>query len=309
MSVSNKKSCIVCGGELSPGKRGGQRKFCSIKCGSSYHNRRNAIKPILSGGTVTCPQCGNEFERSDKTKRECCSLTCAHKWNWRNERDEIRRKAEKQKGSENPGDFKAWVLSLHSAGYSRGAIIDALGLPLRTFRGWIEQHNKECKQSGLPKKRGYPRNYKGPQTAEEWLSALRNGSESIDSERIITDEIDGRPIHLVCGATVSGKGADCLCADIQARLKMNPFSGEVFVYCGKRYDRVRYIYWDGGGFNVITRRCESGTYPWPPSKIGEVICATDKDLDLILRGSPNIRIGSISWDSFGFSENNFCSYV
>lgn len=306
MSEPIKKSCVVCGKELAAGKRGGQRKFCGTKCGSAYHNPRNAAKPQLPGGTAQCPQCGKEFERPYNTKRECCSLTCGHQWNWRKEVKQIRLEAKEQYKLENPGNFRAWVLSLHSAGYSRGAIALALNLPLRAFRGWIEQHNKECGFDNAPRKRICRRNNSDAQTPEEWINVLRNGTNGHGSGGEEPAETSGRQIYLVCGVVAAGKGADCFCADIQARLRMNPFGGDIFAFCGKRRDRVRYMFWDGEGFRVISRRRESGAYPWPPTSLGLIMPISESDFELLLcddMAFTRNRKLAANWDSLHFMDD------
>jgi transposase len=59
------------------------------------------------------------------------------------------------------------------------------------------------------------------------------------------------------------KGIDGLAGVVQEMLRLDPFSGAVFVFRAKRADRVKLLVWDGSGLTLIYKRLEDGKFCWP----------------------------------------------
>jgi transposase len=60
------------------------------------------------------------------------------------------------------------------------------------------------------------------------------------------------------------KGPDGLAALVRETLRLDPFSGMVFVFRSKRADRVKILAWDGSGLVMLWKRLERGAFKWPP---------------------------------------------
>lgn len=64
------------------------------------------------------------------------------------------------------------------------------------------------------------------------------------------------------------KGFDGLSAQIRNILQLDPFSGAVFLFRGKRGDRLKALVWDGSGLCLYAKRLERGKFVWPRAHEG-----------------------------------------
>jgi transposase len=93
---------------------------------------------------------------------------------------------------------------------------------------------------------------------------------------------EGR-IWLACGATDMRKGFDGLAAIVQLQLTEDPFSGQLFVFRGRRGDRVKLLWWDGDGLCLFAKRLERGAFVWPHAESG-VVHLSRAQLSMLLEG-------------------------
>ena len=69
---------------------------------------------------------------------------------------------------------------------------------------------------------------------------------------------------IVCGTTDLRKGIEGLACIIKKQYAMNPFERDVlFLFCGKRSDRIKALLWEGTGFLLLYKRLEGGFFSWP----------------------------------------------
>jgi transposase len=80
----------------------------------------------------------------------------------------------------------------------------------------------------------------------------------------------GTQIWLACGATDLRNGFDGLAALIQTQLAEDAFSGQLFIFRGRRGDRVKVLWFDGDGLCLFCKRLESGRFVWPQAVSGTV---------------------------------------
>lgn len=80
---------------------------------------------------------------------------------------------------------------------------------------------------------------------------------------MIGDISQAKNIYIVCGYTDMRKSIDGLSAIVQQNFKLDVFSGNLFLFCGKRCDRIKALLWEEDGFVLLYKRLENGKYKWP----------------------------------------------
>jgi len=93
----------------------------------------------------------------------------------------------------------------------------------------------------------------------------------------------GTRIWIAAGVTDMRKGFDGLAALVQETLADDPFSGQMFVFRGRRGDRVKLLWWDGDGLCLLAKRLERGRFVWPQASSGSVLLSVAQ-LSMLLEG-------------------------
>src|SRR5947207_446105 len=93
----------------------------------------------------------------------------------------------------------------------------------------------------------------------------------------------GTRVWVAAGVTDMRKGMDGLAALVQAALGERPFSGDVFVFRGKRGDLLKLLWWSGDGMNLYGKRLERGRFVWPQATSGAVHLS-NAQLSMLLEG-------------------------
>lgn len=80
---------------------------------------------------------------------------------------------------------------------------------------------------------------------------------------MLGDFLSAEKIYIACGHTDMRKSIDGLAAIVQQNFKMNPFPKNLFLFSGRRHDRLKALLWEGDGFVLLYKRLESGRFQWP----------------------------------------------
>ena len=70
-------------------------------------------------------------------------------------------------------------------------------------------------------------------------------------------------IYIACGYTDLRRGIDGLAGIIQQEFNLDPFQNSLFLFCGRKTDRIKALLWEGDGFLLLYKRLEAGKYQWP----------------------------------------------
>ena len=80
---------------------------------------------------------------------------------------------------------------------------------------------------------------------------------------MLGDFTKAEDVYIICGYTDLRKSIDGLAAIVKLNFGMDPFSPTLFLFCGKRRDRLKALFWEGDGFILLYKRLENGSYKWP----------------------------------------------
>ena len=90
-------------------------------------------------------------------------------------------------------------------------------------------------------------------------------------------------VWLAAGVTDLRKGFAGLSALAQSVLRLDPYSGHLFVFRGRRGDLIKVIWWVGHGACLFSKRLERGRFVWPSPADGK-INLTQAQLAMLLEG-------------------------
>lgn len=90
-------------------------------------------------------------------------------------------------------------------------------------------------------------------------------------------------VWLAAGVTDMRKSIDGLAAIVKYQMGINPLEPAVFVFCGRRRDRIKLLYWDVNGFWLLYKRLEKGRFRWPATGT-ESVLLTRRQLTWLLDG-------------------------
>jgi transposase len=93
----------------------------------------------------------------------------------------------------------------------------------------------------------------------------------------------GVRIWLVAGVTDMRRGLDGLSALVQTMLSADVLSGQLFIFRGRRSDRVKIIWHDADGLCLFYKRLDRGRFVWTQAADGAVLL-TPAQLSTLLEG-------------------------
>ena len=93
-----------------------------------------------------------------------------------------------------------------------------------------------------------------------------------------------RKIYLATGYTDLRRGIDGLAAIIRFQFDLDPYDKDtLFLFCGRRCDRIKALLWEGDGFLLMYKRLGTGAFSWPRSA-DEAIEITQEQYRMLMQG-------------------------
>ena len=102
-------------------------------------------------------------------------------------------------------------------------------------------------------------------------------------------------VFAALGATDMRKSYDTLAEEVRRVIGEDPLSGDVFVFCNRSRNRIKVLCFDRGGYWLLARRLEQGTFAWPRERTASRVTMRSDDLLLLLGGLDPSRYSRRAW--------------
>jgi transposase len=100
----------------------------------------------------------------------------------------------------------------------------------------------------------------------------------------ILSQISADFLYISIGFTDMRLSIDGLAAKVQQVFQLDPCASSLFLFCGRRNDRIKALYFEGDGFLLMYKRLESkGRFQWPRLE-SEARLITPQQLRWLLEG-------------------------
>lgn len=102
---------------------------------------------------------------------------------------------------------------------------------------------------------------------------------------MLNDAVGFEKIFIATGYTDLRRGIDGLASTIKFQFDLDPFQKHIlFLFCGKRTDRIKGLVWEGDGFLLLYKRLNIGGFSWPRTK-EEAMEITPEQFQMLMQTS------------------------
>jgi len=96
-------------------------------------------------------------------------------------------------------------------------------------------------------------------------------------------DLNAVKIFIRPGITDLRKAVNGLSVIVQEKMKQDPFSGSVYLFCNHERKLLKAVYWDKTGFWLSQKRLEKDKFPWPADET-EARELSAEELRMLLSG-------------------------
>lgn len=101
---------------------------------------------------------------------------------------------------------------------------------------------------------------------------------------MLKDAAGIKKVYIATGYTDLRQGIDGLATIVHKQFKMSPFDKDtLFLFCGKKTDRIKGLLWEGDGFLLLYKRLGTGNFSWPRTS-STALEITEDQYKLLMEG-------------------------
>ena len=100
---------------------------------------------------------------------------------------------------------------------------------------------------------------------------------------MLAENIAYRNVYIICGYTDMRKSINGLVAILTEKYQVRPDAESLYLFCGKRADRMKAILWEEDGFLLLYKRLDNGRFQWPRNET-EALLLTPQQTRWLLEG-------------------------
>lgn len=98
----------------------------------------------------------------------------------------------------------------------------------------------------------------------------------------------GKNYYIACGYTDMRKQIDGLVALVEMETGKRIEEETVYLFCGRRADRIKALHWDGTGYVLMYKRLSEKHFQWPRKEHG-LKQLTEQEYRWLMEGLPIVQ--------------------
>ncbi|HCB18545.1 MAG TPA: IS66 family insertion sequence hypothetical protein, partial [Alteromonas sp.] len=96
--------------------------------------------------------------------------------------------------------------------------------------------------------------------------------------------VEPSDIYLYLGNVDFRKSINGLIVVVEQQMELNPFRDALFVFCNKKRDKLKVLYWDKTGFALWYKRLEKHRFKWQSDSELQYMHLSEQQLQWLLSG-------------------------
>ena len=98
------------------------------------------------------------------------------------------------------------------------------------------------------------------------------------------------PVYLYRDVVDFRTAIDGLALIVEQEMGLSPYAEALYVFCNRRRDKLKLLYWDQSGFCLWYKRLEKARFAWPRKLDAPVIEWSEREFNWLLEGFDVLRM-------------------